>query len=134
MDPEKHLIYKGKEFVRRGTQWPLYSEDAARLSPEGGFLAVNSWDGEMKICPELALGCRDRIQGNYYVEIYDAASATLALSPSGQFQGVEPLDLFSRSAWASNRYYVLPLDTANMNRFVLCDLQHASAPAKRQAN
>jgi hypothetical protein len=65
--------------------------------------------------------------------MYAAASATLALSLSGQFQGVEPRDLFSRSAWGSSRYYVLPLDTVNMNRFVLCDVQQASAPATRQA-
>jgi hypothetical protein len=127
MNPEKHLIYKGKEFVRRGAQWPLPSEDAARLSPDGSFLAVNSWDGEMKICPELApLGCRDRIQGTYYVEIYDAASASLILSLSGQFQGVEPLALFLRSAWASKNFYFLPLDTVKMNRFVFCDVEKAA--------
>jgi hypothetical protein len=124
LKPEDDLKYKGKAFVKRGAQWPLYGSDAAsRLSPDGRFLAVNSWDGEMRICPELALGCQDRIQGNYYIAIYNAASATLVLPLSGEFQGVEPRALFSRSAWASSRYYVLPLDTQNMKRFVLCDVQ-----------
>jgi hypothetical protein len=131
MDPEKHLIYKGKEFVRRGAQWPLSSEDSSRLSPDGGFLAVNSWDGEMRICPELALGCQDHLQGNYYIEIYDAASASLALSLRGQFQGFDPEDLFRQSAWASRDLYVLPLDRLPWtNRFMLCDLQQAPAKAK----
>jgi len=125
MDPEKHLIYKGKEFVRRGAQWPFTSRDAARLSPDGGFLAVNSWDGEIKICSEYALGCQNRIQGTYYMEIYDVPSGSLTLSLKGQFEGVEPSALFVRSAWSSRQYYFLPLDAVKMNRFVLCDVQAA---------
>jgi hypothetical protein len=129
MKPEDRLVYKGKEFVRRGSQWPLMSIDTARLSPDGSFLGVDSWDGEMRICPEIpaGLGCRDHLQGSYYVEIYDAGPATLALSLRGQFQGIDPEDLFRRSAWASKDFYVLPLDAVKMSRFALCDVRRATA-------
>jgi hypothetical protein len=124
------IVYEGKQFVRRGTQWPIRPEHAARLSPDGTFLVVNSWDGEMKLCPELLpLGCQTRIQGTYYVDIYDAESATLALSLEGQFQGFDPSDLFWRSAWASKDFYVLPLDSVKLNRFVFCDIRQL-APKK----
>jgi hypothetical protein len=131
LKPEDNLAYKGKEYIKRGAQWPLYSSaDASRLSPDGGFLAVNSWGGEMKICsgdllPEV-WSCQDRIQGDYHIEIYETAAATLALSLTGQFQGFDPSDLFGRSAWISERYYFLPLYTLYMtpfmNHFALCDV------------
>ncbi len=128
MKPEDRLVYKGKEFVRRGAQWPLMSKDASRLSPDGSFLATNSWDGETRICPELTskLGCRDRIQGSFYVEVYDTGTANILLSLHGQFQGLDPEDLFLRSGWASKGFFVLPLDPASLNRFVLCDIRQAA--------
>jgi len=127
------LSYKGKTFARRGAKWPLYPEHATRLSPDASFLAVNSWDGEMKICPELpgGFGCRNHIEGHYYVEIYDTGTAALALTLSGQFHGVDPMDLFRRSAWFSSRYYVLPVDSDSLDRFVLCDVPLAAESGKK---
>jgi hypothetical protein len=118
--PEDHLVYKGRDFSRRGTHWPLLSESAARLSPDGALLAVYGWDGVITRGPK---------DGNYYVDIYRTADGTLAMSLNGHFQGVDPYLSFWVSAWISKSYYVLPLDTENMNRFVLCDVQ-AAANAK----
>lgn len=131
MRPEEPLFYKGQEFPRRGTRWPILSEHAARLSPDGSFLAVDGWDGEVNAGGDLAdIFNSGHIEGNYYVDIYAVASATVVLSLSGHFKNVDPLDLFRRSAWISKRYYILPLDYLKMDRFVLCDVQQAAGKAK----
>jgi hypothetical protein len=87
----------------------------------------------MKICPELpgGFGCQNHIEGHYYAEIYDTGTAALVLSLSGHFHGVDPLDLFRRSAWISTRYYVLPLDSDSLDRFVLCDVPLTAARGEK---
>ena len=95
------------------------------------YLAVNGWDGDVNAGGDLAdIFNGGHIEGNYYVEIYDVGSATLALSLTGRFKGIDPGDFFQLSAWISKRYYLLPLNTLNLNRFVLCDVQQAATRAK----
>jgi hypothetical protein len=130
MKPEYKLIYNGKEFPKRGAQWPLRAESAARLSPDGNFLTINSWDGSMQACPSLPLTeflCREQIEGLYYFDIYNTRSAAPVLLLSGKFHRLNPDDLFERSTWISGRYYVLPLDSDKMARFVVCDLDQADS-------
>ena len=101
------------------------------MSSDGGFLAVNGWDGEVNPGGDLAdIFNSGHIEGNYYIDIYDFGSATVAPSLNGRFRGVDPGDLFRVSAWISKCFYVLLLDTDNMNHFVLCDVQQALAKAK----
>jgi hypothetical protein len=131
MRPDGRLVYRDKEFSRKGVHWPLTSRHAARVSPDGAFLAVNGWDGDVNAGGDLAdIFNGGHIEGNYYVEIYDVGSATLALSLTGRFKGIDPGDFFQLSAWISKRYYLLPLNTLNLNRFVLCDVQQAATRAK----
>jgi hypothetical protein len=126
--PEGRLRYEGKLFSRNGTQWPRWAAPG-RVSVNGGSLAVYGWDGEIRIASEYDLLFKqNRIKGTYYVDIYDGNSGARALYLSGSFDGVPPDDLFGRSAWISTHYYFLPLDTQNMNRFVLCDAKPSGAP------
>lgn len=121
MEPSDRLIYKGREFRRAGAKWPMYSQDSARLSQDGSYLAVNSWDGD-------SLGGGDMVSshplddGNYYVSVYDTNSGGQVLALKGHFRDVVPEDLFSRSVWISKRRYVFILDTERMRRFVFCDV------------
>lgn len=39
------LVYQGKQFPKGGLTWPLDRQSSSRLSQDGSFLAVNSWDG-----------------------------------------------------------------------------------------
>ena len=127
-NPPEHASYKGKTFAKRGAKWPLSSEHATRLSPDAGFLAVNSWDGEMKNCPELPLGffCGTSVDCSL-----SCRRTFMKLKPQrwpsllseAEFGDIDPLDLFRRSAWISSRYYVLRLwILTTLDRFVLCDV------------
>jgi hypothetical protein len=125
--PSERLIYRGKTFTRRGAKLPPSYEDAARASQDGAFLAVNGWDGIVGAegsWDDPVLFGRDFSKGNYYVDVYDVNSATIAFSLTGHFSGVssDPNGLFRASGWFSKRYYVFPLDRLQMNRFVVCDM------------
>jgi hypothetical protein len=126
MRPTDRLTFHGRDFARRGAQWPLTSQDAARVSQDGAFLAVNGWDGYVSIGGDLASwpGNGDHSQGNYYSDVYDVGSGTIAFSITGHFSGArsDPQMLFMSSGWFSKRYYVFQLDHEQMNRFVVCDV------------
>jgi hypothetical protein len=120
------LVYLSKEYPKSGSKWPI-SLNFSRLSQDGRFLAVNSWDGVAYSADEGSLFGKDHFDGNYYVDIYDVASAQRILLVQGEFHGVQPEDMFSRSAWISKSLYVLPLDWQHkLRKFVICDIQRIS--------
>jgi hypothetical protein len=132
MTPNDQLIYKGREFRRAGAKWPMLSEYGARLSQDGSYLAVNSWDGE-------SLGGGDMVSshplddGNYYVNVYDTSSGVQVFALKGHFHDLVPDDLFWRSVWISKRCYILILDTERMTRFVYCDVDKISGATPDRA-
>ncbi|HEY3936472.1 MAG TPA: hypothetical protein VGL97_03540 [Bryobacteraceae bacterium] len=102
---------------------------AGRISQDGSFLAVNSWDGIIAISEPLMFG-RRQFDGHYYVDIYNVDSGQKALAVSGEFHGVDPHIFFEKSAWISKYYFVLPLDGELVHRrFIICDVE-VSRPAQ----
>jgi len=126
----KPLVYRGRVFRKSGLTWPGESDIrlCSRLSPEGDFLAVNSWDGTIQFGGGLFdLSIHQYVDGFYYVDIYNSDSARRVLLIQGHFHDVDPTDMFRKSAWISKRYFVLPLDFENkMRNFVICDVAHAA--------
>jgi hypothetical protein len=124
------LIYQGKQLPITGgldqISWvPL------RLSTKGSFIAVNSWNGILRL--DDSMNFRGLMKGQYYTEIYDVSSGQLALAISGNFRQRDIFSMFQRSAWISDRYFVLPEDGWRaFSRFLICDVQpaaHAKAAA-----
>ncbi len=135
MKKKDRLVYQGREFRKRGTEWPSLSEEVGRLSQGGAVLAVNSWDGQINIGGggmEYLFGW-DTSDGNYYVEVYETDSGRLVLALIGHFHHTEPDPLFRSAGWISNRYYMFPLDQLRMNRFVFCDVGKAAGPNLERA-
>lgn len=131
MDAQGRLHLNGKEFVRGGAHWPDSPLEAARESSDETLLAVYGWDGVIHMDKPISAGFgSDLFDGNYYANLYDAKSGAALLALTGRFQGVDPRELFVRSAWVGDRYYVLPLDKDYMSRFVLCDMHRPEAAAK----
>ena len=132
--PNSPLILDGDVYQPRGPKWPEGGTiDAARVSSDAGFRAVNSWDGEEVGGGDLSFPGGERSDGNYYVDIYDNTTKRLALSLTGHFHNVTVDNLFYRSAWISNRFYLFPLNE-KANRFVLCDMERlaSAAPGTRK--
>jgi hypothetical protein len=130
MEPGDRLVYRGREFRRAGPKWPTFSQDSARLSQDGSYLAVSSWDGE-------SLGGGDMVSshplddGNYYVTVYDTNSGVQIFALKGHFHDVTPEEIFQPTVWISKRCYVLILDKARMRRFVFCDVDKTTQRRRR---
>jgi len=122
MKRNDRLTYRGRDFARRGLDWPLLSDKVGRLAQNGRFLAVYGWDGHRGGYGDLVQS-GGKFDGNYYVDVYDTDSGASVLSLQGHFHGSSDFDdLFRESAWVSSSYYVFPLNCFFMNEFVLCDL------------
>jgi hypothetical protein len=123
------IPYQGKPFAKTGSKWCEYPQFAGDVSQDGSLLAVNSWDGIIAV-PELLMPGRRQFDGHYYVDLYDVASGHRILTVKGEFHGVNPHDLFIKSAWISKHYFVLPLDGETAHRrFVICDVRSPSPDA-----
>jgi hypothetical protein len=127
LKPNAPLALGGDVYQKKGAKWPTAWPDSARVSQDGAFLALNSWDGEMWSATDIPGLGGGRIDGDYYVDIYDIRSKRLALSLTGHFHNVPVDNLFGISAWISNRYYLFPLNE-EASHFVICDMKRISAP------
>jgi hypothetical protein len=111
-----------EQFRRRGAKWPLQAP--SRLSRPAKYLVVNSWSGEKFVEGSNSMVSRE---GEYFSDIYYSASGRVAFSLNGRFAGLTPGEVFGRSAWIADRYFVFPLDVSRMTKFVLCVAPIANA-------
>jgi hypothetical protein len=135
MKEKDSLTYRGLEFLPSGVRWPLASDRVSRLSPDGNYLAVNSWDGTEGGGGDLpSFGSGGRTDGHYFVDVYNTNSGGFLFSVKGHFHNYTalPNDLFRMSAWISARYYVLPLDGYHLNDMLLCDVSKSAASSQEQ--
>ena len=130
LSPKSPLILDGETYRPRGPKWPEGSGtlDAARVSLDGQFRALNSWDGEEGGGGDLSFPGGGHNEGSYYVDIYDSTSRRLVLALRGHFQGTPVSNLFHKSTWISSRFYLFPLNE-EANRFVLCDMERIASAA-----
>ncbi len=134
LKPDQKLFYLGKDFPKTGSKWPL-SMEISRVSQDGSFLAVNSWDGIVEGCDLNELCWGETIRGRYFVDIYNVTSVQLVLHIGGEFHGIDPDSMFRDSAWISKSYFVLPLDWENRFRqFIVCDVRRAAAELDLRPN
>jgi len=120
LKPNTPLLLDGDVYRKTGPKWPTSFQDSARVSQKDSFRALNSWDGVVASGGDSPFSSV-RIDGNYYVDIYGTSSKRLLLSLRGHFHDVPIDNLFSISAWISNRYYIFPLNE-EADHFVLCDM------------
>ncbi len=128
----------GPILERSGPKWTgigQYQPVKTSLSWTMNRAAVNSWDGydiTYSILDPTALFKRNRIKGQYWVDIYDAAAGRSLVKIQGSFKEAGPYDFQGQAAWYSDRYYVLPLGPdvplgeLGMRRLLICDLDAAS--------
>jgi hypothetical protein len=117
---EAPLLFDRKEFESTGSRRGLGA--GSWVSPNKGFLSVNSWDGVISV-PEGFMPGRSKLDGHYYVDVYQVDPKQKVLSISGEFHGENPVNFFSLSAWLEDRLFFLPLDEHIVpNRFLVCQV------------
>jgi hypothetical protein len=144
LDPNKDetgVRYKdGPLLERSGPKWSgvgLNIPIRARLDPSHRWAAVYSWDGfnipENFMNPS-SFSLRQKIRGDYWIDIFNAASGQRLLKMTGSFKGISP-DHFLGFApgWYGDRYFVMPLGKAFdggasvlLNKLLICDAEAAS--------
>lgn len=112
--------------VYRERPYQLYypHSEGPRMSPDGSFLAIPSWEGHNKTeqTKRTAWGTLP-VYFNYSLDIFDTATGTLVTSARGKASRIDPKDLLWRSTWIENRYFVLPLSNHGLVLFDLNPLK-----------
>jgi len=113
--------------IGEGTVGSFISHDLARL-------AVNSWDGvdiTYSFLDPTSFGQRNKIKGQFWVDIYDIASEQRLIQIQGTFRGAEPGNFQGHAAWYGDRYYVMPVGGTlgsgefSLRRLLICDVDAA---------
>ena len=137
--PEDHGVqYKGPVLERSGPRWTGVGGSGplrTLLSRSGNRAAVNSWDGfaiTRSFLDPTSFGKRDKVEGQFWVDIYETSSGQSLIRIRGSFHGANPYIFQSQAAWYSDRFYVLPVGGTssngefNLRRLLICDADAAS--------
>lgn len=110
------IEFKGHLLERSGPVWfgkgvPLTVP--AMPSGSGNLAAVNSWDGIYVTYDPLdaELFQFDRVNGRYWIDLFDAIRGVRLLLIQGEFHGIGP-DILRDAYWYADRYYLLPIGGA----------------------
>lgn len=106
----------------------------ARFSVNMTRAAVNSWDGFDLVNNPLEFSWhRNKVEGDYWVDIYEVASATPLVRFNGAFKKSQPYQFQGHASWYADRYYVMPMGKflepgwrVGMERLLVCDADAAA--------
>jgi hypothetical protein len=136
---ESAVEYKGQRLARSGPRWegiggtgPLRTH----LSWNATRAAVNSWSGfqvTYSFLDPTSFGKRDKVEGQYWVDIYETASGRPLVRIQGSFHGAAPSVFQTQAAWYSDRIFVMPVGGTlwseyefNLRRLLICDVDAAA--------
>jgi len=114
------IKYAGKGFPKNGSFW-AYDWAAALLSPDGRWLAIQTYDG--KLPPPENRGLRGYLpgEGRFFVDLYEVATGRKRVTIRGRFDDIYASEVWQDTAWLSDPYLVLPFHT-HKEAFVICDM------------
>jgi hypothetical protein len=96
--------------------------------------AVHSWNGVDEtgsVLDPTSFG-RNHVNGHFWIDMYDVATAEPLVRIRGDFHGAEPYTFMGHAVFYSDRYYVMPAghNTADgafrMQHLLICDLEAAA--------
>ena len=135
---DRGVQHKGPVLERSGSGWAGRGSGPvdSLLSQSMNRGAVNSWDGydiTYTFLDPSSFGKRNRVQGRYWVDIYDTGSGQPLVRIQGSFHGAEPYHFQGEAAWYGDRYYVMPIGRTlwdqyefNLRRLLICDVDAAA--------
>jgi len=114
------IEYVGKRFPKRGEFWAR-ADFGAILSPDGRWLAIQTYDG--KPPPPEHQAARGYLpgEGRFFVDLYEVATARKRVTIRGEFEDISASEVWQDTAWLMERYLVLQFHIRK-EAFVLCDM------------
>jgi hypothetical protein len=134
------IKWDGPILLPSGPRWKGIGASVpwSHLSSTGARAAINSWDGfeiTYTFLDPTSFGQRDKVKGEYWVDIYETATARPLIRIHGSFRGAEPSIFLNQANWYSDRYYVMPVGgTTHVYEFNLRDLLVCDADAASRVN
>lgn len=102
---------------------------------DGSRISVKSWDG-LDITYDYAdpttLFQREKVKGQFWIDIYDTTSGQRLIKIQGSFQGARPSAFLGHAYWYGTRYYMMPVGSTslpgafNLRRLLICDADAAA--------
>jgi hypothetical protein len=117
--------YLGKSFAKSGPRWPRISNDADRISANGEYLAINSWDGKEAGCAFMQ-PCGAFGGGHYWEDLYEIKTGRRLAAVTGRFWITDHSTFFNITQWVGNRYFIRPLQQ-NLQTVMICEMDAAKA-------
>jgi hypothetical protein len=139
---ERGVYYRGLLLERSGPSWSgsgFNEAIATFFNYTSRRAAANSWDGIYDVGTILdpTWSGRNRINGHFWVDIYETHSGRPLTRIKGSFNGGGPFNFQGEAAWYGDRYYVMPVGSASGNGDfglrtpLICDLD---APARNTSS
>jgi hypothetical protein len=136
---ESGIRYKGPLLERSGPNWTGKGYNLpidARLDPSLKWAAVFSWDGfdiSYSFLDPTSFGRRNKQEGRYRVDIYEAASGQRMIKIEGAFKGISPHNFLGYASDWYGSYFVMPLGrlvdggaSILLQKLLICDADAAS--------
>ena len=115
------VLLQGKLFRKSGPQWPL-SAEYARVSPDGNWIAVQSWDGKNYANGNIPLLGPHGGSGEFFIDLYGVSSGRRFASIAGEehdtLEADEPL---GPTFWLESRYFILKLGS-HLEKMLVCEV------------
>lgn len=138
---DQGVSFGGRVFDKSGTKWsgvgggpvpeivsPVVDLGLARI-------AVYSWDGfdiRYDFLDPSALFEKDKVKGQFWIDLYEVASGRRLAQIAGRFDGADPGRFMGNASWYGNRFFVMPIGktswpgTYNLRRLLICDIDAAA--------
>jgi hypothetical protein len=125
------VLLRGKLFRKSGSQWPLSAEHA-RVSPDGNWIAVQSWEGKNYANGNIPLLGPHGGSGKFFVDLYGVSSGRRFASIDGEehdtLEADEPLGL---TFWLESHNFILKLGS-HLERMLVCEVPDPAEPGKSE--
>jgi hypothetical protein len=133
------IEYKGRILEKSGPSWAGAGSEPlpAKFSGNLAWAAVNSWDGfdiTYSFLDPTSFGKRNKVIGQFWVDIYDTGSGQPTIQVQGSFNGAVPFEFQGHAAWYGDRYYIMPVGRTtgygrfDLRRLLICDVEAAARP------
>jgi hypothetical protein len=125
VDPlSKHPGFKGLDSMRSGDKWSL---SAKRASPDLSLLVLQSWRGTLAsggsdVPGDFSISLNfSRNHGKLFFDVYSVDTAKKLITITTSFDSILPDEAFGKTAWVTERYFLIPLDERR-ERCLVCEL------------
>lgn len=111
----------GREFTKSGDKW-----DGGIVSPDRRVLTVQSWSGalgpggssDIPLIFSLSFGRGPH--GKLFFDFYSTDTGKKLITVTVSFNSVLPEEVFGKTGWVTERYFIIPLDFQRQ-RCVVCE-------------